>query len=143
MKTAEMQKILKIRKETVRGVGKPSKNFNSKPVGPKKEFKYVFKSLEENTENINKEQKYQYAESIEQVMNALEINIEELLSGSDQCNMNIIGFKTVPTKKYKFDGTLDGRKASSYKKKLGIDFNETFAPIARLESLSLLFIKLM
>lgn len=51
----------------------------------------------------------------------------------------VIGSRIVLRNKYKHDGTLDRRKArvfaKGYSQKPGVDFNETFAPVARFSSI--------
>lgn len=54
----------------------------------------------------------------------------------------VIGSRTVLTNKYKADGSLEKRKARvvarGFAQRPGVDFNETFAPVARLETIRLL-----
>ena len=101
-------------------------------------------------------------------MSASEINFSQAISGPDsedwkdaiyseiRClvandtwsivekpvNANIIGCRTVLRNKYKPDGSLERRKARivarGFAQRPGIDFQDTFAPVARLESLRLL-----
>ena len=53
----------------------------------------------------------------------------------------VIGCRTVLRNKYNADGVLDRRKAQvvakGYSRRPGIDFKETFAPVARLNSIRL------
>jgi hypothetical protein len=53
-----------------------------------------------------------------------------------------VGYRTVLRNKYASDGTLDRRKArvvaKGFTQRPGIDFHDTFAPVARLSSLRLL-----
>jgi len=53
----------------------------------------------------------------------------------------VIGCRVVLTNKFKADGSLERRKArvvaKSFVQRLGVDFIESFAPVARLESVRL------
>ena len=54
---------------------------------------------------------------------------------------DIIGLKWVYKTKYNEDGSIQKHKAilvaKGYSQKLGVDFNETFAPVARIETIRL------
>ncbi|CAK9818809.1 Retrovirus-related Pol polyprotein from transposon TNT 1-94 [Anthophora quadrimaculata] len=57
-------------------------------------------------------------------------------------NAKVIGSRIVLRNKYKPDGKIDRRKARivarGFSQRYGIDFNETFAPVARLESVRIM-----
>lgn len=101
-------------------------------------------------------------------MNASEIQIDEAINGPDseewfnaiyseiKClvqkdtweivdrpvNENVIGCRTILRNKYNSDGTIQRRKArvvaKGFAQRPGIDFMDTFAPVARIESFRLL-----
>lgn len=57
-------------------------------------------------------------------------------------NKNIVGCRLMLTNKHGPDRTLERRKAQlvakGYSRKYGVDYHQTFAPVARLETLRLL-----
>lgn len=57
-------------------------------------------------------------------------------------NRRVIGCRTVLANKYRADGSLEKRKARivarGFTQRPGIDFGDTFAPVARLDSIRLL-----
>ena len=136
----------------MRGAGGPSILRTGQPGRPRKRFNMVQGEL---------------AECAQDYGNVAEISVKEALSGchADQwqraiqdefkalirngtCdlvdrpeNKNIIGCRIVLTNKYKNDRTIERRKAplfaKGYSQQPGVDFNETFAPVARLGSIRL------
>lgn len=135
--------------------GRPKRLFQEVRVEPRQYIESEERPSEETT-------------LVEPVANIAEISMKDALEGADQndwrkaietevrCliknntfnvvdnpeNGKVIGCRTVLTNKYKVDRSLEKRKArivaKGYAQRPGVDYMDTFAPVARMDSIRLL-----
>lgn len=76
-----------------------------------------------------------------EVMSLLKNDTWDIVKLSD--SQSVVGSRMILTNKFESDGLIEKRKArivaKGYSQKYGIDYNQTFAPVARMESMRLLF----
>lgn len=150
-----------VAEEPRRGRGRPRILRTGCPGRPKRLFSSTRSDYEEPEAQIEDEEDDVFTGIVEvtldEVMNSLESNewkkaiqseVESLVKNNTweivqkPPNQNVVGSRLVLTNKYRPDGSIERRKArivaKGYSQKFGIDYNQTFAPVARMESIRLM-----
>lgn len=136
-----------------RGRGRPKKVYTGKPGRPRKEYQPPQTSHSEEGTEFAQLAEVPWKQAMDgpqadEWKDALETEIRSLLEhetfeiADRPSDRTVIGCRTVLRNKYSADGEIERRKArivaQGFSQRPGIDFHDTFAPVARLGSLRLL-----
>ena len=128
-----------------RGPGRPKKVKSGKPGRPKKEYNQVEANICEGVffSEVPVKQAVSSPDA-EEWYNAMAIEMKSIIKNEmwdfvdRPSDRQVVGSRMILGNKYGADGTLERRKARivarGFSQRPGIDFRETFAPVARLSS---------